>query len=185
MSSNSNGKDRGRGDKAASLRTGQAFRIAVEKDFPAVADIFSEATAQMRRHGIMQWDEVYPTAADLSADIIKKEMYILTDRGAAVSAIVVNEEQLGEYETGNWRFGGKVAALHRLCVHPSFQNKGYGKETVLLAERMMKDEGYSAVRLDAFSLNPYALRLYEGLGYIRAGETVFRTGKFILFEKSL
>lgn len=45
--------------------------------------------------------------------------------------------------------------------------------------------GIQAVRLDAFSLNPYALRLYERLGYRKTGEVTFRKGVFYLYEKEL
>ena len=122
MFSNPNLKDNARDDMAACSK--EVFRKAREKDFAAVRDIFSEATAYMCSHGIMQWDEVYPTAADLLLDIGKREMYVLSDGGEIVSVIVVNEEQVEEYEKGSWRFGGKTAVLHRLCVHPSFSEQG-------------------------------------------------------------
>ncbi len=50
---------------------------------------------------------------------------------------------------------------------------------------MLRDRGIESVRLDAFSLNPYALRMYEGLGYKKVGEANWRKGLFYLFEKNL
>ena len=52
-------------------------------------------------------------------------------------------------------------------------------------EQSVLDRGLRAIRLDAFSLNPAALKLYESRGYERAGEIQFRKGLFYLYEKRL
>jgi ribosomal protein S18 acetylase RimI-like enzyme len=52
-------------------------------------------------------------------------------------------------------------------------------------EETLRARGVKAVRLDAFSLNPFALRLYERLGYEKTGEVTFRKGLFYLYEKDL
>jgi ribosomal protein S18 acetylase RimI-like enzyme len=162
------------------------LRLAKNKDLPFISRIFKDAVTDMCSRGIRQWDEVYPTEEHLRSDIKSGHMYVLERKGDIVSAAVINEEQEEEYETACWTFNEKkTAVLHRLCVSPACQNRGYGRETVLLAEKAMKDMGYTAVRLDAFSRNPFALRLYEGLGYARAGEVFFRMGKFFLYEKLL
>jgi RimJ/RimL family protein N-acetyltransferase len=41
------------------------------------------------------------------------------------------------------------------------------------------------MRLDAFSENPRALRVYDRDGYRRAGQVRLRKGTFICFEKAL
>ena len=45
-----------------------------------------------------------------------------------------------------------------------------------------REYGITAVRLDAFTENPYALALYENLGYQKRGEAEWRKGKFNLYE---
>lgn len=45
--------------------------------------------------------------------------------------------------------------------------------------------GGGAVRLDIFSQNPHALRLYTKLGYAPVGTVRWRMGDFILMEKKL
>jgi ribosomal protein S18 acetylase RimI-like enzyme len=113
-------------------------------------------------------------------------MYMLVCDGETVSAAVINDEQDDEYNSVDWKYKGERAGvIHRLCVSPSHQQRGYGKETVLRSGRVMKEAGYTAVRLDAFSQNPSALKLYEGLGYERVGEVTFRKGRFFVYEKLL
>jgi len=162
------------------------FRLANKDDLPYIMRMFKDAIAYMCSHGIQQWDDIYPNEQLLHSDIENRQMYVLVCGGTIVSAAVINEEQDEGYETAEWKFRKERAAvLHRLCVSPAYHNREFGKETVLLAEDTMKAAGYTAVRLDAFSQNPSALRLYEGLGYTRAGEVTFRKGRFFLYEKLL
>jgi ribosomal protein S18 acetylase RimI-like enzyme len=73
--------------------------------------------------------------------------------------------------------------LHRLCLNIKYQNKGFGTKIMLYIEDYLKNNGISSIRLDAFSKNPIALRLYNKLGYKKAGEANWRKGLFFLFEK--
>lgn len=162
------------------------FRIADSKDFNEIVRIFRAAIENMCSQGILQWDELYPNESILREDILIQQMYVLTVDERIISAVVINDKQDEKYKSAQWQYENeRIAVLHRLCVNPAFQNKGYGRKTVLLAEQVMKNMGYTAVRFDAFSGNPFALKLYEGLGYIKAGEVSFRKGRFFLYEKKL
>lgn len=52
-------------------------------------------------------------------------------------------------------------------------------------ETSVKEKGIEAVRLDVFSQNPYALRLYQKCGYQEVGTVQWRKGIFYLMEKYL
>ena len=54
-----------------------------------------------------------------------------------------------------------------------------------LIEDILRTRGIETIRLDAFSLNPIALKMYEKLGYQRVGEVTWRKGLFYLFEKKI
>ncbi|MNN59613.1 hypothetical protein D3C81_1747410 [compost metagenome] len=47
------------------------------------------------------------------------------------------------------------------------------------------DEEYELGKWDAFSQNPYALRMYEKLNYHTVGEVQWRKDLFYLMEKKL
>lgn len=136
--------------------------------------------------GILEWvtiDEVFHRDMPLSASSCLKHYF---DEGKIVSVFVLNQECEEEYENGNWEHReSDFAVIHRLCVNPIFQNKKIGKKTMNIIEEMLRQKGIESVRLDAFSLNPYALKLYENLGYIKVGKVVWRKGQFYLFEKKL
>ena len=59
-----------------------------------------------------------------------------------------------------------------------------GKNQKLIEEEAKK-EGASSIRLDVFTKNPRAVKLYEQAGYEYAGDAYFRKGKFSLMEKLL
>lgn len=56
---------------------------------------------------------------------------------------------------------------------------------MLHAEEDALSMGFQAIRLDAFSENPFALKLYGNRGYSRAGYADRRKGRFYLMQKYL
>ena len=57
--------------------------------------------------------------------------------------------------------------------------------TMDFIEKVLMEKGIEAIRLDVFSKNPYALKLYEQCGFRKTGEANWRKGKFYLMEKYL
>lgn len=141
----------------------------------------------MRGDGIDQWDEIYPDEATLSADLANRDFLLLMQGETLLSAVVVNAEQPPEYESVEWRIRetDSPGVIHRLCVSAEAQGKGLGAKTLRAAERFAFARGHRCVRLDAFSKNPRALRLYESAGYRKAGSVTFRKGTFFCYEKLL
>ncbi|MBM7868722.1 ribosomal protein S18 acetylase RimI-like enzyme [Clostridium pascui] len=162
------------------------IRKAELEDLNIIVDIFRNAINEMNNNNIDQWDEVYPTSEILKEDILKKEMYVGIKEDAIVSVLVVNNEYDEQYKNGDWKYDDEnFVVVHRLCVKPIYQNKKIGQATMLMIEELLKKEEIESIRLDAFSLNPYALKMYEALGYQKVGETNWRKGLFYLLEKKL
>ena len=161
-------------------------RKANMKDIDTVLEIFKRAIAGMVAKGIFQWDSLYPDEEILNEDIEKSQMFLGEIDGKIASVFVLNQECDEEYKYGNWNLKhSSYAVIHRLCVNPFFQNIGIGAKTMNIIEKMVKQDHIETIRLDAFSLNPYALKLYQKLGYINVGEVTWRKGLFYLFEKKL
>ena len=140
----------------------------------------------MRRDGIEQWDEIYPTEKGLLSDIESGSLFVAAFDDAIAGLVVLNEFQDPEYAGVPWTIdGGRIAVVHRLMVDPLCQGRGVASELMLFVERRAREQGYHAVRLDAFTQNPAALRLYQGLGYHDAGAMRLRKGWFRGFEKAL
>lgn len=162
------------------------FRKAVPSDLENIVAVFRSAVKTMEDSHIFQWDQLYPNREDFQEDIAGNHMYVGEEDGELCAVFVLNREVDEQYVKGSWEYVGEdYVVLHRLCVNPVFQNRGIGTATVKYLEKLAEREGCKAVRLDVFSGNPYALKMYHALGYHIVGEVRFRKGRFYLMEKLL
>ena len=162
------------------------FRPATIGDLDALVSLYGAATQDMREKGIDQWDEYYPDREILTEDAESGDMTLGLLDGELACAYVVNREYEPEYELGAWEHtGGDFCVLHRLCVNPEMQGRGLARQAMARMEKNALERGFDSVRLDVFSQNLHARRLYEKLGYRRTGEVRFRKGIFYLMEKGL
>ena len=162
------------------------FRPATIGDLDALVSLYGAATQDMREKGIDQWDEYYPDREILTEDAESGDMTLGLLDGELACAYVVNREYEPEYELGAWEHtGGDFCVLHRLCVNPELQGRGLARQAMARMEKNALERGFDSVRLDVFSQNLHARRLYEKLGYRRTGEVRFRKGIFYLMEKGL
>ncbi|MNI22378.1 putative acetyltransferase [compost metagenome] len=163
-----------------------SIRKANVNELDAVFSVYANAIVTMNENNIPQWDEVYPSKQDIMEDINEEQLYLVESDLNIVSVFVLNQDFDEEYELGKWQYpDASFCVIHRLCVNPLFQNKGMGSSTMLLIEDLVKQMGLETIRLDAFSQNPYALRMYEKLHYRTVGEVQWRKGLFYLMEKKL
>ena len=162
------------------------FRLAENNDIDRVFNIYSKAIEEMEKHNINQWDNLYPDKEILQEDIDKKELYICELEGEIACAYVLNSEYDEDYEKGKWHYkDASFNVIHRLCVNPKFQNKGIAGKAIKYIEEVLKNKGIESIRLDVYSLNPFALRLYEKAGYKKTGNAHWRKGEFYLMEKKI
>ena len=162
------------------------FRRAGTDDLDALVALYGAAAQDMWEKGIDQWDEYYPDREILAEDVESGDMTLGLLDGRLACAWVVNREYEPEYELGAWEHTeGDFCVLHRLCVNPQLQGRGLARQAMARMEKNARDQGFDSVRLDVFSQNLHAQRLYERLGYRRTGEVRFRKGIFYLMEKKL
>ena len=169
------------------------IRVAMLTDFNEVAAMFKNAITNMNNNGLYQWDDTYPDENLIRSDIENGEMYLSIVNDRIVASATVNQMQEPEFETGDWKYHCSLyAVIHRMCVDPGASNRGIGARTILAIEGMMKDKGFESIRLDTYSQNPIAIRLYEKLNYDRVGCIRYDYIKnnrvrdvFYLFEKKL
>ncbi len=162
------------------------LRNATLEDLKAIVNIFNKAIEVMNDNGIYQWDCIYPNEEILLKDILNNQMFVGEIDNQIASLFVLNQECDVEYKNGDWQYKESAFyVVHRLCVNPVYQGKGVGRMTMQLIEKNVRNNAIETIRLDAFSLNLIALRMYEKLGYKRVGEVTWRKGLFYLFEKRI
>ena len=153
-------------------------------DIEEICSLISQAVEKMIRHGILQWDEIYPTEEDFRKDINKNQLYVGITDGKIAVVYALNRECEDEYQNGLWKYPDEpYYVLHRMCVNPDFQNQGVAKHTLLHIEAELLKMNIHAIRLDTFSNNRFSLKLYDSLNYSRVGYADWRKGRFYLMEK--
>jgi GNAT superfamily N-acetyltransferase len=159
---------------------------ATSDDIEDLVALVRACIDHMRSQSIEQWDEVYPVRAMIEWDVGSGTAFVARRDGDVVGSLVLNEYQDPEYAEVPWQFTeGAAAVVHRLMVHPLAEGQGLAQVLMNFAEERALDSGHRMIRLDAFTENPRALRLYERLGYRTAGKVRFRKGDFQCFEKQL
>lgn len=160
------------------------YRKASSNDMGEICRMVQSAIGTMERNHIFQWDYLYPAKEDFQEDVDKSQLYLGVVDGQIAVVYALNQTFDQEYENGKWNYQNEpFYIVHRLCVNPAFQNKGIAKSTLLHIERQLKEMGIHVIRLDVFSRNPFALKLYRSLGYSETGYADWRKGRFILMEK--
>lgn len=142
----------------------------------------------MESRGIYQWGEYYPTLEIIQDDIESELLYIIKENDTVLGIITLNEEQPSEWGGINWSTQeGRPLMIHRLAVNPKWQKRGVGRRLLDFAEKYAICNEYTSIRLDAYSGNPRALKLYEKHKYKRMGQVYFpmRELPFYCYEKIL
>lgn len=162
--------------------------MATEQDTINIMNMISECIKSMEAQGIYQWNKVYPSSEIIENDIKNGAGYVIRDNNNCIAYAAINEEQSPEYSQIAWSTdGSKVLVIHRLSVHPESQGKGIARRFMDFIEDFAVKNKYSCIRLDAYSVNTAALRLYERMGYKRLGRVFFpfRDLPFYCYEKAL
>jgi GNAT superfamily N-acetyltransferase len=131
--------------------------------------IVQEAIERQRAEGIFQWGDYYPTRKLFEDDLEGGHLRAARLGRQFAGFIVLDEEQGEEWDAIPWTTKGKILVAHRLVVKPELQGRGIAGALVDFAENWGRDNGYGAMRLDAYQGNPRALLIYESRGYRLAG----------------
>lgn len=157
------------------------IRRATDDDIPALLALASEAGMALREGGIMQWDNTYPNSAIFERDLSREQLYVLDVQPAMsrstseiAGCIVVSWVSDEEYDQVQWLIPSSTNSyIHRLVIHPLHQRRGHASLLMEFAEKISREKGCESIRLDAFSQNLSALRMYEKLGFRRLEELFF------------
>jgi len=162
---------------------------AKQENIQSTLSLFHAVTKKMLDENVDQWNYDYPSIEVIEMDIEAKEQYVILDGETVVGTIVLNDSQDEQYHNVHWKSKReKVFVIHRLAVHPDYQNQGIAKKLCQYAEEMAIKHNYLSIRLDAYAGNKGSNRLYQKLGYTRAnGFCYFRKKAipFYCYEKIL
>ncbi len=163
---------------------------ATEESLLDVMYLLFKCVKDMNRKGMFQWNQAYPSPDVIENDIKNNSLYTLTDNWVIKGIIVLNETQPAEYKKIEWKFidsNHRVLMVHRLAVHPMFQNQGVGKKMMDFAIEYAGINNFPVIRLDVFEGNLSANKLYSKLGFSKAGKFrfPFQETEFVCYEMKI
>lgn len=162
------------------------YRKAEENDIEDICSLVSCVVEKMESQNIFQWDSFYPVEEDFLEDIRKRELFVGVKDNKLVAMYTLNQECDEEYQEGNWNCTeGIFYVIHRLCVHPDYQNCRIAGNVLRRIEEELREKQVSGIRIDVFQGNPFARKLYCNCGYEEVGHMERRKGRFLLMEKCL
>ena len=109
------------------------------------------------------------------------------------AAMVLNEEGTEGYDAAPWRVSaapGEAWVVHVLATLPAYHSRGFARTLVQGGIDVARAAGKKAVRLDVFTDNVRAQRLYESCGFEHVGTCSLYhedlgTVEFALYELAL
>jgi len=144
------------------------------EDLPQIEKLYGDCTDYMNQNAIYQWDDKYPNSEMYKICIEDEELFLFTVNNKVVGSVVLDEFQSEEWSALKWKYNeGSQLVIHALAIDPAAQGKGYGQKALELCEGYAINSNYNLMRLDAFSENQVALKLYEKNGYRKVGTIVF------------
>ncbi|ADL51923.1 GNAT family N-acetyltransferase [Clostridium cellulovorans] len=162
------------------------FRKGNLAEIQEIMRIIRDSIKNMEQNGIYQWDDIYPNEIVIQEDIQGENLYVCISDNKITGFAVLNNYQDREYESISWNTtSDNNLIIHRVCVDPKYQGMGIATKLIQYAEKRGKEEAYDSIRLDSFTKNSIACRLYENNGYEKRGIVKFRKGEFFCFEKKL
>jgi ribosomal protein S18 acetylase RimI-like enzyme len=165
---------------------GMSLRLASLNEIGNIMELIKNCIKDMESQDIFQWDEDYPGTDIFEKDIQSRSLYIMEDNEICLGIISINEEQSPQYQSLVWSDeAGKVLVIHRLAVNFQYQQRGIGRQLMDFAENYALKNEYTSIRLDAYSGNPRALKLYQSRGYQKVGQLYFPRRKlpFYCYER--
>lgn len=148
------------------------IRQAEQKDLNTIDDIAKATIARMRKLHRSQWSFSYPRKPHFKADIKHHHLYVFEENQTIKALMVIHEEQEESYRSIEWA-GKTGTVIHRLMVHPDYQNQGIADSLILFGIKHTKDLGLQSLRIDTHAANGPMRKLlrkhqFEPRGYIKS-----------------
>lgn len=119
----------------------------------------------------------YPSIVSAKQAIKEGSQYACLENGKIIGAFVLNDDPQGDYDLGDWSVTlnkGEYLVIHALATDYEIYNRGTARKMVEFCIEETKRRGYRALRLDVVPDNVPARKLYEGMGFLFAGEKNLR-----------
>lgn len=163
------------------------LRKATYAELPIIWEILQQAIEQRRLDGSKQWQDGYPNALSIKADLSKGYAYVLANNEEVIAyaAIIFDKEPAYEAIEGRWLTTGDYVVIHRVAVANLAKGKGMATRLFEMIEELCLERQVYSIKVDTNFDNAPMLRILDKLGYTYCGEVYFRGAARRAYEKVL
>ena len=145
------------------------IRAAVAQDIEAIEQLYDAVLEHLTATGNSTgWGNEYPVRADAEAALCESTLYVALLGEKIAGTAIINQKPAEEYYGEPWKVDcewSETLIVHTLAVHPGYLRRGIAAALLRYAEKLARERGYRAIRLDSYRENKAAFALYEKLGY--------------------
>lgn len=148
------------------------IRKAKSNDIPAIAELYREQFYEMSKlipdfikEGEQSTEFIENTIADEESDILVYE-----NDDTVVGFILLQSKTRPDFD---FMLPGKFCYIMDIIVTQTHRGKGFGTSLMIAAKEWAKEKDCSFINLDVLVNNPYAIKLYEKLGFIPKAQEMY------------
>ncbi len=155
------------------------IRLSEYSDQPMMMELFALASEGLRRAGVDQWQNGYPTPEIVRADISRRESYVMVDGHRVVGTAVISFAGEPTYDKidGEWLTESEAyVVIHRLTIHPELRGGRLAGRLMAHAEELCRQRGVRSMRIDTHADNLPMQRAVLGFGFRYCGVITLADG---------
>ncbi len=143
-----------------------SIQKAVFSDACALTELLNEATADLHRRGIRQWETPWDPE-EIRREITGGRVWSAWGGGALAGTFSLRPLESAHWLPGDAKPGGQWY-LYRVALHPARQGKGEGRTLVRFASRLA-EAAKKDLYLDCWAGNDTLRRFYTSAGFDTIG----------------
>ena len=166
------------------------IRKTTKEDIKEIMPIFEEARKTIAALGIDQWQNGYPSAEVVLADVKQDQSYLCELDGRIVGTFAMLENGEPTYDKiydGHWLTGDEsrdYIAIHRVAISVSSRGSGLSGKIIAYAVDFAKALGRNSLRIDTHRGNVVMRRMLEKNGFVHCGTIFLESGdERVAYEK--
>lgn len=165
------------------------LELAKTEQLQDIMTCIEDGRNALKKQGLYQWQEDYPSPTDILADLEAQNSYVLIEENQILGTVALVTGGEPVYETlteGSWIYKAPYLTIHRMAISAAFSGKGIGTLFLQQIERVALDKGLRHIRLDTHEHNEPMQRIAEKCHYRYAGKVSYGEDfDCVAFEKEL
>lgn len=165
-------------------------RVAGASDVPHIMKVIEQAREALRAEGVAQWQDGFPLARDIEADVRDRIGYVFTDSEGICAFVCLSFEEEEPYRvpvSGAFsESAGAYATVHRAAVCERARGQGLSHALFAVCEQTCRRRGIAYLRVDTHEKNARMRHIIAREGFTQVATVRLGSGALRLaYEKKL